>query len=329
MTTSLIEQAGSVDTQVVPYELPADSKLNEEEKNHFINARRALLSELRMVTGLPDVVQSFDQDTVYKLVMAPEGAELLRDSTTGNIKGVFYKDGRIVEHAKFSEVKPSMTKAAKAVGTQVLLISIAMQLNRIEETLSKVFEEFHGDRLGEIAGGQALFDESCHCKDEANRKSLARKAIAELRRGFEKTVSALARQIKDLPAEKIGFLDNWGGNKACEAAKKLRLAQESFHGCLHAMQTMARCYLLLDEQDVAIKAVNDCMRKLKEAGLDMAYQRSRLVKKNVNGFPEEGWQQFIDYQKDYALKNDSLGLPQLETRTIEVEFKPSELRVQI
>lgn len=104
------------------------------------------MSEFRCIIGLPEVVYTLNQNTVYKLVLIPEGAKLYKDAQ-GNLKGVFYKDGKIVEHAKFQEVGPSMLKAAKAVGAQVLLVSIAMQLNRIEEKVCKIFEEFHGALL--------------------------------------------------------------------------------------------------------------------------------------------------------------------------------------
>lgn len=146
--------------EIIPISLSQEVTLLDGEKKEFSSRRKSLLSELRCITGLLEVVSSLNQDMVYKLVLTPEGANLYKDAQ-GNLKGVFYKDGKIVEHAKFQEVGPSMLKAAKAVGAQVLLVSIAMQLSRIEEQVGNIFKEFHGDRLAEIESGKSLFRQAC------------------------------------------------------------------------------------------------------------------------------------------------------------------------
>ena len=43
--------------------------------------------------------------------------------------------------AKFKAIGPSLVKAATAIGAQVFLISIAMQLNRIEKGISRIINE--------------------------------------------------------------------------------------------------------------------------------------------------------------------------------------------
>jgi hypothetical protein len=308
--------------EIIPISLSREISLTDGEKKEFSNRRNALISELRCITGLPEVVSSLNQDTVYKLVLAPEGAKLYKDAQ-GNLKGVFYKDGKIVEHAKFHEIGPSMLKAAKAVGAQVLLVSIAMQLNRIEEQVSKIFKELHGDRLAEIEAGKSLFRQACGMQDSEKRKQLALHAITELTRGFEKTVSALARQIADLPEQKLSFFDNWIGDKSKEAEEKHRIAMESFSACLKALQTMARCHLFLEERDVALNLVDDGLTKIEKAGADVAYVRSRLAPKVNGSFPEDSWKQFIEYRKSFD-SNHVSNLIHPKEDIVEIEIKPSE-----
>lgn len=308
--------------EVIPMNLSPELSLSDGEKQEFANKRKSLLSELRCITGFSEVVASLDQDTVYKLVLTPEGAKLYKDAQ-GHLKGVFYKDGKIVEHAKFQEVRPSMLKAAKAVGAQVLLVSIAMQLNRIEGQVSKLFEEFHGDRLAEIETGISLFRQMCNMQDSEKRERLASNSITELTRGFEKTVSALARQISELPEPKLSFFDNWISDKSKEAEEKYQMAIESFSACLDALQTLARCYLFLQERDVALSLMDDGLTKIEKAGVDVAYARSRLVPK-INGvFPEESWKQFIEYRKTFSSSAISK-LINPEEDIVEIEIKPSE-----
>nr|WP_298380781.1 hypothetical protein [uncultured Halomonas sp.] len=308
--------------EIIPISLSQEITFSDGEKKEFSSRRKSLLSELRCITGLPEIVSSLNQDTVYKLVLTPEGANLYKDAK-GNLKGVFYKDGKIIEHAKFQEVGPSMLKAAKAVGAQVLLVSIAMQLSRIEEQVGKIFKEFHGDRLAEIESGKSLFRQACGMQDSEKREQLALHAITELTRGFEKTVSALSRQISELPDQKLSFFDNWIGDKSKDAEECHKMAIESFSSCLSALQTLARCHLFLDERDVALNLVDDGLTKIEKAGVDVAYIRSRLAPK-INGlFPEDGWKQFVEFRKTFD-PGSFANLIRPEEDVVEIEIKPSE-----
>lgn len=275
--------------------------ISEREQQVLDDSRKKLLSELRCITGMPDVISQLNPDTVYQLVLKPEGAVLYGDAQ-GHLKGVFYKDGKIVEHARLREVQPSMLKAAKAVGAQILLVSIAMQLNRIEAQLSRLMQELHSDRLAIIAGGMSLLDQVFLMKEPASRKHLVLDALTELTIGFEKNHASLQRQIDDMPDTTLSFFDNWIGNQAELARKKHQLAMESFGACLQAVQGMARCHLFLDEQEAALQLVNNSLARLEAAGVAKACQRARLVPATSGQFPETGWQQFIDYRKTVDAK---------------------------
>lgn len=310
--------------ETLPVNLPEASDISSAENQEYSERRKSLISELRCISGLPEVASSFNQDTVYKLVLTPEGAKLYKDAQ-GNLKGVFYKDGKIVEHAKLQAVGPSAIKAIKTVGAQVLLVSIAMQLNRIEEQISKVFEEFHGDRIAEIEAGKSLFRQACDMKDSVKREQLALHAITELTRGFEKTVSALSRQIKELPKENSSFWDNWGSNRSKKSVEKNKIALESFSACLSAVETMARCHVFLDERDVALRLVDDGLKRIEQAGVALACKHSRLSPKINDQFPEESWKQFIDYRSSYDSDYFSTLLsPKVDA--VEIEIKPYELK---
>ncbi|WMJ07526.1 hypothetical protein [Nitrosomonas sp. sh817] len=308
---------------IIPISFSQMVSLTDGEKKELSNKRSALISELRCITGFPEVVSNLNQDTVYDLVLKPEGAKLYKDAK-GNLGGVFYKDGKIVEHAKFQEIGPSMLKAVKAAGTQVLMVSIAMQLNRIEEQVSKIFRELHGDRLAEIEAGRSLFWQACGMQNSENREQLALNAITVLTCGFEKTVSALARQIADLPEENLSFFDNWIGDKSKEAQEKHRTAAESFSACLNALQIMARCHLFLEERNVALKLVDEGFSKIEKAGVEVAYMRSRLAPKVNGSFPEKSWKQFIEYRKSFD-SNQIANLIHPKEDIVAIEIKPSEI----
>ena len=69
---------------IIPVSLPQEAELTDAEKQEFSRKRDTLISELRCITGLPDVASNLNQEAVYKLVLAPEGAELYKDAQ-GNL----------------------------------------------------------------------------------------------------------------------------------------------------------------------------------------------------------------------------------------------------
>ncbi|MCK5535324.1 MAG: hypothetical protein KAI79_00780 [Bacteroidales bacterium] len=122
---------------LIPYSSPfknlSKSSLNFQNER-FQKNRKSILSELKCFTGIPEIVKKLKPDTLYKLISTPEG-DKLHEYGQGVVGGVFYKvkGTGISKHAKFKTVvNPNFIMAAKAAGSQILLISIAMQLNRIE-----------------------------------------------------------------------------------------------------------------------------------------------------------------------------------------------------
>ena len=310
---------------LIPYTLPSDLVNQDPKLNFFEKSRLELLRELRCISGIREIAGSLSKDTVYKLVVTPEGAELFKDAA-GNIKGVFYKDGKILEHAKFKALQPSLVKAAKTAGAQILLISIVMQLNRIEESISKIFGEFHRDRLAEINGGINSFNQAMGVPDIEQRKSLICQAIHSLNIGLEKTIAALKNQISELPDEKISFFDNWLSNKSSNASEKHKIAQESFQTSLLGIKCLSECFAASNAPDEAKKVLIEYFNKLKAAGIHSAYKKSRLISKENNSFPETGWLKFIEYESKFNMQiNDSNFLDHESLNQIEIEIKPSEL----
>lgn len=288
----------------------------------YENNRNALLRELRCVCEIPKTVSALNRDTVYKLVCTPEKGKLFTDSA-GNIKGVFYKDGRIIEHARFKKVGPSFINAGKTVGGQVLLISIAMQLNRIEKGITGIKKELHNDRIAEIDSGVAQFKRALMSVNSNNNQPLIVSAIDTLTTGVEKSLKALKLQIEDLPDTNIGFWDNWFSNKSDDALKRMALAEESFQSCIIGIQTLTECYTSLGEFSSAGNTLEEYIMKIKSCGIETAAEKARLVPP-VNGrYSEELWLSFINCEpelidKIYRLRRDDFSC-------IEIEVKPEEL----
>lgn len=313
---------------IIPYEAPNIDLPTESTNFHsksFSEKRNALLNELRCISGIPEIANQLSQDTVYKLVAVPEGGKLFKDSA-GNIKGVFYKDGKIIEHAKFQTVRPSLVKAATAVGSQILLVSIAMQLNRIEKEISKIREELHNDRVSEVLSGVKQFRNAMQVQNHERQSRLIENAIQTLHTGIEKTIKSLKMQIQEAPDAEMSFFDNWLTNKATIAKEKFELAEESFQICLIGIKTLSECYATINEPNVAVTSLKENLIELKNSGIKTAATKARLIPAKENVFPEEPWLSFLESEKLFMKEIDNCrSLANNELERIEIELKPIEL----
>lgn len=313
----------------IPYNAPiidlAASNANFQNRN-FQKNRNVILDELRCISGIPEIASSLNQDTVYKIVFAPEGGKLFKDSM-GRVKGVWYKEGKILEHAKFQAIRPSIVKAATAIGSQILLISIAMQLNSIEKGISRIINEFHNDRISEISSGIKLYNQAMTVQDFEWQSRLIDSAIDKLNTGIEKTVRSLKNQIEEAPNTKIGFWDNWGTNKSRVALEKFRLAEESFYACLLGIKTLSECFTAINEPKTAASTLITNLSDLKVSGIEIAARKARLVPKIGEQYPEAPWLSFLENE---PLLSDEINkftlFAENEFDCIEMELKPIELR---
>jgi len=321
-------------TVLVPYE---PNYYDGLEKNHadfhmeqFKQGRRSLLSELRCLTGLPEIVRSLNPETLYKVVI-PKG-QLLQQGKDGLFRGVIYSDQGITQHVKFTEVRPSLLHAATAIGSQVLLISIAMQLNRIENKVEKLSIEMHEDRIAEISAGIEQFEKAMLIEDNSLQREFISNAVQTLHTGIEKTIRDLRRRIAEAPDPKSSIWDyvpHWE-DKTEKAAKIMGLAEESFHALLHGIKTLAECYAVLGEMKAASEIISKYLDKIQNCNIKAAAEKARLIEFSGPVAPQKPWETFIEVylaaKKQLEQISSVLKLEKGRS-TIEIEFMPLELKL--
>lgn len=317
-------------TTLVPYKPDYD----DLEKTHadfhmeqFIKNRQSLLSELRCLSGLPEVARSLNPNTLYKVVV-PEG-KLLQQGRDGLFRGVFYGEHGVDQHAKFTEVRPSLIEAAKTVGSQVLLISIAMQLSRIEKMVENLSIEMHRDRIAEIFSGVDQFEKAMLFQDVIHRGNAILNAVQSLHTGLRKTIAELGSRIAEAPNPGNSFwyhLVPWH-NKTKQAAKIMGLAQESFRASLLGIKTLAECYSVLGEMGAANKALSDYFDMVLNCNVKAAAEKARLVEFSGPVTPQAPWESFIKVHPTVRERIQVFSAidAEMQCSAIEIEFMSSEL----
>ena len=316
-------------TKIAIPSTPPDLGPNSDfQTNIFRKNREAVLSELRCLSGIPEIARTLNPDAVYKIVCSPEGGKLYTD-TAGNLKGVFYKDGKIVQHAKLRAVGPSLVKCATAVGSQILLIYIAIQLNEIQKGISKILDGQNMDRRSEIFAGINLYRQAMFMRDSEHQSMQIQLATQTLNEGIAKTIPALSGQIDEIPDPAPRFFENWplfGQPTTKRVAQKLEPAVVSFRACVAGIETLAECYATINEPEAADYALTQYLSDLKSCRIESVAKKARGVPVRDSIYPEKPWQDFID--REPSISDDMKNHNHLKSGrfdTIEIEVKPVEL----
>jgi hypothetical protein len=293
----------------------------------FSERREKALAELRMVTGIPRLARSLRPDKIYRLVL-PKG-EVLEVGKDGLCSGVLRgPDGKITEHAKFEKVTPSLAGAAKAIGSQILLVSIAMQLNRIEKQISALSEELHNDRVAEILAGVQQYEVAMLMRDGARRDAAVQHAIQSLTQGLMKVSLELRTRIQGLPEPSNTFWDNWVYSKARRAADQLCLAEDALRAAMHGASALSECYAVLEEPEAGAAAIHRCLATIASCGIRVAADKARLAEVRDRGhLPETPWIRFGEAWKalTQAMREAPVEARRVERGSVAIDFKPREL----
>lgn len=317
-------------SSVVPYN-PDFSALKPAHESYqddlFKKKRGVLIQELRCFSGLPEICRELSKDVLYKVVV-PEG-KLLQKANDGLFRGVFNEKGRIEKHAKFAEVRPGVFEAAKTIGAQILLVSIAMQLNRIEGLVKGIYLEMHNDRLAEIQSGVSQFDKAMLFGSESARDQAILNAIQTLHTGINKSITELKVRIASAPSSENRIFDHlapWR-NKIEEASESMTLAAESFNAILLGIGTLAQCYSVLGEYNAARSVLFDFCDEVEKCNIAMAADKARLLPCTGHQSPQEPW---VTFQKTLpSLRQELIALPAQkhmisESDHVEIEFMVHE-----
>lgn len=311
---------------LVPYETNfqqlADSgrrRLHEQEAHR---KKEVMFGELRLLTGLPDVIRACKQDVVYKLVV-PEGEVLQQIPGTDKFRGVFFgENGRIKKHAEFTKVGPSVMTAAKAVGAQIVLVSIAMQLNEIQRQVEQLSAEMHRDRIAEIKAGESQLREALLCEDEVNRRQLISNAIQSLHVGLQKTIAELHARIREAPEPESRFMEHLSlESKLGKAERIMAQANESFLTAMRGLGALSECYAVLGEPQAAQSTVCQYLDDIDACDISQAARKARLIEPRGDMLPQLPWRHFLETVPLMRRRMNEMA----SSDSIEIEFRPQVL----
>jgi hypothetical protein len=302
---------------------------SEFHRTQFEDTREALLSQLANIAAAQDFVRSLKPDALYRVVL-PEG-RLLQKGDDGLYRGVFYQDRGIEQHAKFEAAGPKLLDAATAAGAQVLLISIANQLSRIEEYLEELSGQLSLNNVAETEAGIQQLDRAMQFRKGSLRTSAILNAIQTLSNGTQKIIVDMTSRIEKAPEPTDRLLDHLVPfkDKTKEAAKALAIAGHLFRSLLRGANALVECYLVIGEPCAGARTLADLFTAIHDA-VKMAADKARLVEFSGPVAPQHAWETFlIEYPRVIQKLDELIRLDVKEVlNVVEIDFRPHELEGQ-
>jgi hypothetical protein len=268
-------------------DLPTARRVVHEKS--ILCRRTQLLEGLRGFPMACEVAQTLRRENTYRLVL-PTG-RMLQKGKDGLFSGVIYDEKGIAAHARFLKSRTGALQVAKCVGTQFLLINVAVQLTRIERLVQSVIRELHRDRIAEIQAGLIGLNEAIAIEDLTTRRLALTNIAQTLNSGLQKCYLEMKAGTASLPDSKNSFWDNWGlRSKSAHAAETLQPLQETLESYLSGLAGIAECYSLMDEPTAATVSLRSRLHQLRELDMGKVAAAARLVPARANAvLPEEPW----------------------------------------
>ena len=165
-------------------------------------------------SGLDLIKKGQELGEKFKVVIPAqfEGAFKNGEAFLGKNSPLIYLKGKqgIKGHVKIREFTglekcTELSASLQMIAVQAALMQITQQLERIEQHLVRIHEEFNIDRVGMIQAGYFNYLIAQQTQDAHLRDSLLTQANSQLSQGRSQLMEATKRQIKELSRGGVGF----------------------------------------------------------------------------------------------------------------------------
>ena len=298
------------------------TELGEYFKNSNSNTYQDILNNLNSISTALDIKSLIGDGETFQIIA--KNADLIAPGQDGLYPAVLRgKDGRIVEHIKLRKAGFDCMQAARVVGTQFMLLNIAMKLDAIDKKLDTINSNFHIDRIAKIKSGLSSLRTLHHYEQEIRDQEVSN-TLQTLRDGMHAGIEELRFDISRWPDETTGFLDGWFGDGVKQAEQRIAKSRETLFYIAEALKGMLVCETLRSNpQILAMESHFKVFQDMLSDGiLDIAIRKSRILPKSRTDINESFWNEAkIELLKPTA----QLGFKMHESIAIEIHTKDLEV----
>lgn len=279
------DEVASLKPLLVRRKMPAEiSLLSPRAQRSFRNKKgklsKVLLGLLMAGADAAQFLQQLRSDTLYRLEI-PSG-KILQEAPDGFLRGVFYGDTGISEHARFSKLSPEFSDLATNVAMQAQMLKISAQIEELDRKADRILIGQQSDRLAQVQAGIDLYQDALECSEQ-RRAQLLHQAIQTLSEGINKCLNDLFDEIcslRDVPSTwsqailqqlKPGFRLEKETRAKCQQVERLLPALRS------GSHFRSMCYMELDEPTAAMQALARVHERLRKNGFDRLLEYARQL----------------------------------------------------
>lgn len=310
--------------------------INNAFNNLYDERRQQVISLLRQVPSILDLVSDVADSGSYRAVISPEVLRKIErgvaswDKTADGFIGARIRDnknGQIIAQVKLEEISPDLLTSINQLAIQHTLAEIVQRLEMVDQKITLVLEGQRNDRFAMVESGINLYKQAIAAKNPDTRHQLLINAVDKLDEGRQKLILSLESDIEfveKLPRT-FGQMLLYAPFRDVseEVERKVKPVQQSFQAVIRASYVLASVYEALGEMDslpVSFQPLREMLLNVGEKGKRIA----RFLPYNSDSPPEELWHKSMLQLADGITQTDKQ-LKAINSQTIEIPFEGHEI----
>ncbi|NUM43047.1 MAG: hypothetical protein HUU45_15635, partial [Leptospiraceae bacterium] len=171
-------------------------KINRIYSVLYRERRDNVLQLLRQIPEFVKIAHELTTGKSYKVIMPNKDGYLgIRIDGSGFTPNIHGKDGKFIAQASLQEISPDLNNIVNQLANQNAFAEILQRLEVIDQKISEILVNDHGDRIARVNAGINLYHQAILAEPE-NRPLLLSNTITELQKGLESLVNELRNDIK-------------------------------------------------------------------------------------------------------------------------------------
>jgi hypothetical protein len=239
----------------------------------------------------------------FRVIMNPENAHLFKQGADGYWKPYLREANRFVENVDLEKIPPDRLTAVSDILFLVNMAAMAADISAIRIGIDNLQSLISETTRGQVKGNLAVINSIKDLNDPNERRREMLAASRNLAASLGALVGQLKAHVAAMPEPRTGIMDGFFESGLDDADSKYHEVMADIWMLRDGLAALLQSYAGLGEASVARAMLSEISKAMKEARLDEAIRKARLVRIPKGGEPPEN-----------APRAFNMALLQIETR---------------
>ncbi len=268
---------------MVVTDIPKDITLQPDDVHYVGSAdsdtlyRQRIIDALGKMPILIEAVRKMAPGEMFRVVMNPEHAYLFRQAIDGAYKPFLHNGKKFVENVDLFRIPSDYVGGILNIVLMVNLASIAARLGAIEVGVRNIARLIADTQRGKVKGALNALALARLFSDPTERRVETISAAQHLVIELGALIGQLRSHINAMPNEATGWFDGFWNRGFKDAEIAHEKVKDDVVLLIDGIHDLLFTYHDLKETDVAKNALSRIVEGVKQAGLNDAIRKARLL----------------------------------------------------